>query len=183
MESMLVIAFVLSGGGSRGAMEAGGIKALLEAGIHPNMVVGSSVGALNAVHLAADPTPAGAAQLCDLWCSLRTHDLLPGGRLARAWRLLTGQLGIFAQEPLRAFLRSHLPPGVETFGDLPSAVALYVTVTSLQTSSLYLYGEDRSASLLDALLATAAFPGCFPPCSVAAGSMATAGYWRTSRSA
>ena len=58
-----MIAFVLSGGGNRGALQGGALKALLERGISPDLIVGTSVGALNGVTLAADPTVAGARQL------------------------------------------------------------------------------------------------------------------------
>lgn len=160
-----MIAFVLSGGGSRGAMEAGGMKALYEAGIHPDMVVGSSAGALNAAFLAANPSAAGVEQLCGIWRNLHNRDIVPGNLLTKAWRLLRGKPSVFAQEPLKAFIQKHLPPGVETFGDLPETIQLYVTAASLQTSALYLFGEDGSASLLDAALASSAFPGGFPPVS------------------
>jgi NTE family protein len=160
-----VIAFVLSGGGSRGAMEAGGLKALYEAGIRPEMIVGSSAGALNAVFLTTHPSPEGVDRLCEIWRTLRNHDIVPGNLLTKAWRLLRGKPSVFAQEPLKAFIQRHIPPGVETFGDLPSSIQLYVTAASLQTSALYLYGEDESASLLDAVLASSAFPGGFPPVS------------------
>lgn len=158
-----MIAFVLSGGGSRGAMEAGGIKALYEAGIRPDIIVGSSAGALNAAFLAADPSRGGVERLCGIWQDLKSRDVVPGNLLTKAWRLLSGKPSIFAQEPLRAFVQKHIPPGVETFGDLDPDIKLYVTAASLQTSNLYLFGEDASASLLDAVLASSAFPGGFPP--------------------
>jgi NTE family protein len=158
-----MIAFVFSGGGSRGAMEAGGVKALYEAGIHPDIVVGSSAGAMNAAFLATDPSPAGADRLCDIWRGASNRDLIPGNLLTKAWRVLSGKPSVFAQEPLKAFVQRNIPPGVATFGDLPPGVKLYITAANLQTSALYLFGEDPSASLLDAVLASSAFPGGFPP--------------------
>ncbi len=158
-----MIAFVFSGGGSRGAMEAGGVKALYESGIYPNMVVGSSAGAMNAAFLATDPSPEGVERLCDIWRNLRNRDVVPGNLLTKVWRVISGKPSIFAQEPLRAFLEKHIPPGIRTFGDLPAGIALYVTAANLQTGDLYLFGEDPAASLLDAVLASAAFPGGFPP--------------------
>ena len=158
-----MIAFVFSGGGSRGAMEAGGVRALYEAGIRPDMVVGSSAGAMNAAFLAADPSPQGAERLCAIWQRTTNRDIIPGGLWRKAWRLLSGKPSVFAQEPLRAFLQQHIPPGIETFGDLPPGVRLYITASNLQTSALYLFGEDPDAPLLDAVLASSAFPGGFPP--------------------
>ena len=158
-----MIAFVFSGGGSRGAMEAGGIKALYEAGIHPDLVVGSSAGAMNAAFLATDPSPGGADRLCDIWRGVRNQEVIPGGLAAKAWRVATGKPSIFAGEPLRAFVQKNIPPAIKTFGDLPANVKLYITAANLQTSALYLFGEDASALLLDAVLASSAFPGGFPP--------------------
>jgi NTE family protein len=158
-----MIAFVFSGGGSRGAMEAGGVKALYEAGIRPDLLVGSSAGAMNAAFLATDPSPGGVERLCDIWSNLRNRDIVPGSLLRKAWRVLRGKPSVFAQEPLKVFIEAHIPPGVETFGDLPPSPELYMTAASLQTSDLYLFGEDETASLLDAVLASSAFPGGFPP--------------------
>ncbi|MGD2205839.1 MAG: patatin-like phospholipase family protein, partial [Anaerolineae bacterium] len=158
-----MIAFVFSGGGSRGAMEAGGVRALYEAGIYPDLVVGSSAGAMNAAFLAIDPSPAGAERLCNIWQGVRNRDIVPGNLFSKAWRLLTGKPSIFAQEPLRDFIRKHIPPGMETFGDLPSNIRLYITAANLQTGALYLFGQDPSASLLGAVLSSSAFPGGFPP--------------------
>ncbi|MFF9408635.1 patatin-like phospholipase family protein [Streptomyces anandii] len=59
-------AFVLGGGGALGAHEVGMLKALLEAGLGPDLVVGTSVGAINGVMVAADPTPAAIERLADL---------------------------------------------------------------------------------------------------------------------
>jgi NTE family protein len=161
-----MIAFVFSGGGSRGAMEAGGVKALYEAGIRPDILVGSSAGAMNAAFLATDPSVQGVERLCETWSNLRKRDVVPGSVLNKAWRVLTGKPSVFAQQPLKAFVQKQIPPGVETFGDLPPGIQLYITAASLQTSDLYLFGEDASASLLEAVLASSAFPGGFPPVQI-----------------
>ena len=158
-----MIAFVFSGGGSRGAMEAGGIKALYEAGIRPDMVVGSSAGAMNAAFLAIDPSSGAAERLCNIWRGVTNNDVIPGSLARKGWRLIRRKPSVFAQEPLRAFIDDQIPPQVKTFGDLPPGIRLYVTAANLQTSSLYLFGEDPSAPLVDAVLASSAFPGGFPP--------------------
>lgn len=49
------VGFVLGGGGVLGAVEVGMVRALYEAGIHPDLVVGTSIGALNGVVIAAVP--------------------------------------------------------------------------------------------------------------------------------
>ena len=58
-------------------------------------------------------------------------------------------------------MAAHVPPGKEHFGDLD--VKLYITAASLNTCTLYLYGDDPDALLLDAVLASAAIPAVFPP--------------------
>ena len=55
-------AFVLGGGGVLGAHEVGMLRALSEAGIRPDVVVGTSVGAINGAFVAADPASAPAAR-------------------------------------------------------------------------------------------------------------------------
>ena len=56
-------AFVLAGGGSLGAVQVGMLKALTEHGVTPDMVIGSSVGALNGAYYAGRPDAAGVARL------------------------------------------------------------------------------------------------------------------------
>ncbi|MEO7703420.1 MAG: patatin-like phospholipase family protein [Thermoflexales bacterium] len=59
--------FVLSGGGNRGPLEVGALRALLERGIQPEMIVGSSAGALNGAMLASNPTLEMTHQMRQLW--------------------------------------------------------------------------------------------------------------------
>ena len=61
------LAFVLSGGGSLGSVQVGCLEVLLGHGIVPELIVGTSVGALNGVFLAKSPTVEGVAELRDLW--------------------------------------------------------------------------------------------------------------------
>ena len=72
-------AFVLGGGGILGAHEVGMLGALSEAGIRPDVVVGTSVGAINGAALAADPTPAGARRLVAFWDRLVDEGALDVG--------------------------------------------------------------------------------------------------------
>ena len=160
-----MVAFVFGGGGSRGAMEAGGVKALHERGIRPDIVVGSSAGAMNAAFLAIDPTAEGVERLCGIWRDLRTRRAAPGTFLSKIWRVARGKPSIVAGDALRAFVDQNIPAEKQTFGQL-SAVKLYITAANLQTSTLYLYGEDWRASLADAVMASSAFPGVFPPVQI-----------------
>lgn len=78
------VAFVLSGGGNLGASQVGGLLALLDAGIQPDVIVGCSVGSLNGTFLAADPTVAQAESLASVWRALTAARSSPP-RGAASW--------------------------------------------------------------------------------------------------
>jgi len=76
-------AFVPAGGAALGAMQAGIVHALHERGITPDLLAGTSAGALNAAFPASrPPTVATAEQLAAIWRGQRRSDILP---LRRAW--------------------------------------------------------------------------------------------------
>lgn len=159
-----MIALVLSGGGSRGALEAGALVALAEREIRPDMLVGTSAGALNAAYFATNPTLTGALELAQEWRRVRRQDVFPGNWLTMAWRFLTGRDSLISDRALRRYLESRLPRGYRTFGDVMArGVRLYLTSANLNTATLYLYGEDPSASLIDAVVASSALPATLPP--------------------
>src|SRR5205809_5596674 len=70
-------AFVFAGGGSFGAIQVGMLQSLAAHGISADMVVGSSVGALNGAFYAGDPTPAGVERLAKVWRGLTRNDVFP----------------------------------------------------------------------------------------------------------
>src|SRR5438270_10597623 len=94
------IAVVLSGGGNRGAAQVGMLRALVEAGIRPDVVVGTSVGSLNAAALARDPSVTGVDELEAVWISLSRERLFGDGRLTRAWRLASRASYLFGSDGL-----------------------------------------------------------------------------------
>jgi NTE family protein len=156
-----MIAFVLSGGGNRGALQGGAIKALLERGIFPDLIVATSVGTLNGVTLAADPTVAGARRLAASWPLIRRADIFPGNPLTVSWRILSGRGSLHGQENLARFIGRQVPSNVRRFRDLK--VPCVVTATSLSTGQLRLFGSDPGERLLDALLSSTAIPPFFSP--------------------
>lgn len=156
-----MITFVLSGGGNRGALEVGALQALLGHGIQPDMLVGTSAGAMNAAFIAADPGLVGALTLGGLWKSLRRSDVFPGNPLTMAWRVLTGQDGLMSSARLRDLVLRNLPPDVTRFGDLRAR--LYTTAADLNTATLYLFGDDPTTLIVDAVMASASLPITFPP--------------------
>ncbi|HBY96747.1 MAG TPA: hypothetical protein DEP84_22840, partial [Chloroflexi bacterium] len=139
----------------------GALQVLLEAGIRPQLLVGSSAGALNAAFLATDPTPVGADRLGDLWRQVTKEDIYPGGLFRAVWHLLRCRDSLYSSKPFRAFLEVHIPREMRLFRQLP--VALYVTAADLSTGRLYLFGEDPQESMLDALMASTAAPPLHAP--------------------
>jgi NTE family protein len=155
-----MIAFVLSGGGNRGAVQAGALLALLERGIRPDLIVGTSVGALNGVALASNPTVEGARRIAQSWQKVRRSDIFPGNSLTAGWRLLIGRGSLHAQDGFYRFVCAMLP-GVEHFADL--RVPCIVTATVLSSGQLRLFGADPHERPADAIMASTAIPPFFPP--------------------
>ena len=169
-----MIAFVFSGGGNRGAMQVGAVQVLLERGIRPDLLVGTSAGAINAAWIAADPSPESAQRLAEVWQAVTKEDVYPGTRLNVLWRLLTGKQSLYPNDRFYAFLKRHLPPGIETFADV-TAARLYIVATRLETGEMYLFGEDPSERVLDAIMASTALPPLHPPWCTARGCFVDGG--------
>ena len=113
------IAFVLPAGGSAGATQVGSLLALLEAGIVPDVLVGCSVGALNATFMAMDPTVARAARLAEVMDGLRDRGLLDAsGRFTDAGRATKDRI-----ESLTDVLAEAPYDGLEA-GELDELIAL-----------------------------------------------------------
>ncbi|MBX7214194.1 MAG: patatin-like phospholipase family protein [Thermoflexales bacterium] len=154
--------FVLGGGGNRGPLEVGAVRVLLEHGIVPEMIVGSSAGALNGAMLALSPTVERTHEMQRLWVRAGERKLIDGSPLRSLFQLVRGARYISDNRALKRWiLRRALPEGKATFGDL--AIPLYVTISHLRTHSLYVYGDDPRANLADAVVTSAAVPGFFPP--------------------
>lgn len=152
-------AFVLSGAGNRGAMEAGALEALLEAGIRPDLLVGSSVGAINAAYIAAAPTLDGVRRLSAIWRGVRKEDVFPGGSVSVLWRLSRRRGGLYEPSALERLIRRHLP--YRRLEEAPTPVV--VVTTELET------GRERwldRGDAVRAILASAALPGIFPPVEI-----------------
>jgi len=153
-------AFVLTGGGSLGAVQVGMLYALLEAGVHPDLIVGSSVGALNGAYLAGHPSLEGIEDLAGLWESIKRTEIFP----ISPRRMVAGALGrrnhLFDPLGLRTLiLRARL--GFDRIEDAP--LPLHVMGTDVSSGSPVVLS---SGGVVDALMASAAMPGAFPPVEV-----------------
>ena len=148
-------ALVLAGGGSFGAVQVGMLRALVAFGITPDLVVGSSVGAINGAYYAGAPTAQGVTQLEMIWRGLRRREIFPFG-----WRsllaLLTHRNFVVDPGGLRRVIEERLP-----YRNLEhAAIPLHVVATDLLGGgSVRLSGGPA----VEAVLASCAIPAAFPP--------------------
>ncbi|WHZ12303.1 MAG: Patatin [Burkholderiaceae bacterium] len=157
-------AWVLAGGGSFGAIQVGMLRALVEHGLRPDLLVGASVGAINAAYFAGAPDRDGVDRLEAIWLGLSRRALFP-----IAWRCLLrpqAQGGGYAVNPagLRGLLERQLPhPLLEQFG-----VPIHVVATDqLEGTAVTL----SSGPAVDAVLASCAVPAVFPPVRIGRQSL------------
>jgi NTE family protein len=147
-------AFVFAGGGSLGAIQVGMLGVLLGVGLQPDFVIGTSVGALNACYFAGALNGDGVARLAKLWSSVRRSDVFPF-TFASAFFLLRQQGHVADSNSLRRLIETNLP-----YARLEdAAVPVHVTATDLQGMPVFL----SKGPAIDAILASAAVPGIFPP--------------------
>ena len=157
-----MLAFVLGGGGSRGALQVGALQALLEAGIVPELVLGTSAGALNAAFFAADPTFAGVEKLRTVWLQLSEKELFPGNSGSAMWSLLRGRPSLFDNSSMHALLLHHLP--ATRFGDL--TLPCYAIAVDVDSGETVAFGDHEDDLLVDGLMSSAALTPVHPPWKV-----------------
>jgi NTE family protein len=150
------VAFVLGGGGSLGAMQVGMLEAIAEHAIVPDLVVGTSVGAINGAILAADPQGA-AHRLAHSWSRLDASGVFPRSVMGPLRALRERRNHLVSESGLAGILSENLPSGA-SFEHL--AVPLHVVTTDAATGEAMVIS---SGPLVPALLASAAIPGIFPP--------------------
>lgn len=153
------IAFVLSGGASLGASQAGMLHALYESGIRPDLVIGTSAGAINAAFAATrPPTVQTACELQAVWRGLSRAHVFPTSPLTAGLGLLGMRDHSVSASALRRLIRRHLE--IDRLED--ASVALHVVATDVLTGNEVLLSTGPA---VDAILASAAIPGVFPAVS------------------
>ena len=156
----MTTAFVLGGGGVLGAVEVGMLRALFERGIGPDLVLGTSVGALNGALVARDPSLAVIDRLVELWRRAgETRDVYGDRPLRSMRRAMSTRTHIYSAGPLKARLREEL--GDVTFEELP--VRFQVCAASIERAAEHWFD---SGPVADAVVASAAVPGLLPPARV-----------------
>jgi NTE family protein len=151
-------AFVLGGGGLLGAHEVGMLRALSEAGIRPDLVVGTSIGAVNGAFVAADPDGA-AERLTDLWRGESLGVVFSETLLGRAVRLARSGTHLHAIEPLRKMLADKLP--VDDFADLQ--LPFHCVAASIEHATARWFSRGP---VVPAVMASCAVPGLLPPVEI-----------------
>ena len=154
---MRVVA-VFGGGGAKTLAHAGAWKALLEAGLPPSHIVGTSMGAVIGAALAAGST---SQRILDIALSLQKKDFAA----LDAWSLAKGVFAgnILKPEPLKRTIARLVP--ATRFADLQ--IPLTITATDLDSGELVLFGElGQDAPLVDALYASCALPLYLPPAAI-----------------
>ncbi|MFM0339873.1 patatin-like phospholipase family protein [Paraburkholderia fungorum] len=149
-------AFVFAGGGSLGAIEVGMLRELLKRGEHPGCVVGASAGAINAAYFAGNPNVDGVAMLEALWCRIRRQDIMPFSMLGLLDMVLRRRPHLVEATALRQLLEKNLSFARVEHAALP----LHIVATEMLSGGEIVIS---SGPVVDAVLASAAIPGVFPP--------------------
>lgn len=153
----MTTAFVLGGGGRWGAVEVGMIKALDEAGIRPDLILGTSIGAFNGAVIADYPAREGVDRLTGFWEEVTGADLFQTGLLDRALRVVTLKPAIHDTDDLRRLVEHAIHP--ETLiEDLHTR--FQCVAASIEKTAEHWF---ERGNLVDAVLASSAVPALFPP--------------------
>ncbi len=179
---------VLQGGGALGAYQVGVYEALHEAGVTPDWVIGTSIGAINASLIAGSKPGERIEKMCDFWSRVQNDRFVPGGlpswleSATRNWQAITGGVPNFFSPNPMAFLSPHQPLGPEAAGyysvnrlrdtlsdlvDLEQlnhgGIRITVGASCVRTAEMR-YFDSRDMPLeLDHIMASGALPPAFPP--------------------
>jgi NTE family protein len=152
------VALVLGGGGVLGATQVGMLRAVLEAKVRPDLILGTSVGAVNGAVFAADPSETGVQELTDLWQSMTDTGIFSDTVMARATTLARHRTHLYSPAPFLRQLEQHLPA---EFEDLE--VPFQCVAASIERAGAHWFSSGR---LAEAVLASCAVPGLLPPVEI-----------------
>ncbi len=160
----MTTAFVLSGGGNYGALQAGALQALLEKDIHPDLLIGVSAGSLNTAWLASHPTLEGVEQLKKLWCSYGPQVFRQFNVVQALRRLAARKNSVLPNNKMLRFLGAL----AETQGTYSQFThpRLWALAARLSDGEPRFFGDDPKDRLLDGLMASCAVPPLLEPWDV-----------------
>jgi NTE family protein len=183
------IVLVLQGGGALGAYQAGVYQALHEAGIEPDWVIGTSIGAINASLIAGNEPENRLSRLKEFWNRMERRSILGAlplwsgfADIHAYWSTLLGGIaGFFEPNPL-AFWGTHIPLGAEHAGFYSTAPLektllelvdfsllehctprLTVGAAHVTTSQMRYFDSRDGALTVKHVMASGALPPAFPP--------------------
>ncbi|MCY4617651.1 MAG: patatin-like phospholipase family protein [Chloroflexi bacterium] len=148
------LALVLSGGGASGIVQVPFLEELIRRGIRPDLIVGSSVGAVNGAFLAFHPN--NIEGLAELWIALRDNRLWHRNLLRIGRRLLTRGTSLYSNRFLRDLFKQHVTIDEIAASEIP----LFLVTTSLSSGRKHVMAKGQ---LLATVMASVALPGLFPP--------------------
>ena len=153
-------AFVLGGGGALGAVEVGMLRALFEAEIDADLILGTSVGALNGALVAADPSPGIIERLVALWESAAgSKEVYGDSAMRQVSRAVRTGTHLHSAKPLRERLGKEL--GDLTFDQMQ--IPFQCCAANIERASEHWFSQGR---VVDAVVASAAVPGLLRPAEV-----------------
>jgi NTE family protein len=152
-------AFVLGGGGILGTTQVGMLRALAEDGIVPDLVLGTSIGAINGAFVAADPTTAGAERLAEVWTAVASSGMFLESPVRQARRVAKYWTHLMSNAPLKKIVRDYLP--VDRFEELDVEFQCVAACIESSAGQWFTSGE-----LLAPVVASCSVPGLFPPVEI-----------------
>ena len=148
-------AFVFAGGGSFGAIQVGMMQALAAHGVAADLVVGSSVGAMNGAYYAGAPTLEGIKKLAEIWGGLTRQDVFPVS-LRSFVSFLWRRDFLISHDGVRKLVEDHLP-----YRKLEEAIVpVHIVTTDIVTGETVVLSDGSAA---EAIVASTAIPGAFAP--------------------
>jgi NTE family protein len=155
----VAVAFVLGGGGVLGAVEVGMLRALFRAHIKPDLLLGTSIGAINAAMVAVDASPAVIDDLVRLWATPEMSEVY-GDSVPRQMRRFATRNHLHNPAPLKRMLERYLGRGRD-FASL--GVPLHIVAASIEYAAEHWFADGP---VLPAVMAAAALPGVLPPFAI-----------------
>ena len=153
------LAWVLGGGGLRGASEVGMAKALLAHGLQPDLIVGTSIGSLNGAVLASAPITESVPMLTRMWEQMRASAVFSESAFQRARHLFNHWTHFHSNDALRKLVEQWVP-----YAELEDAdVTIQTCAACIETSSEHWF---TSGAVAEAVLASCALPGVLPPVEI-----------------
>jgi NTE family protein len=150
---------VCSGGGVYGSAQAGMLLELAHAGFVPDVIVGVSAGAMNAVFLSNQFDAEQAGRLVEIWSTLDRRTIFPSRSVSQAWQVLKGGDAIHSQSGLRAIVERFSP----NIYLEDSTIPVHIGAVAVNSGLLNWWDEG---SVIERLCASASIPGVIPPVEI-----------------